>query len=222
MNPMWEWVPKKQDSRLKTFQLVWRRSVESMEAIWNYVQSILIGGDNYTAEIHCNPKVEYLRLITEFPPEEVVRLQERFKELTEGEDAMTLAVFMKIESIDRNPLNRRIAKAFGFINDEDTLTSDEFIKQLATFNSPGKKDEKLKLMFRLHDADADGFLSAEDITDYLKIISGDDLEEDEVDQAVNNLFLEFDRATRKKGLSVTDFNLVVGPTDFHTKMFIPV
>ena len=40
---------------------------------------------------------------------------------------------------------------------------------LAQFNSPGKRDDKLRLMFRLHDDDEDGLLTAEDVVEYLKV-----------------------------------------------------
>jgi Ca2+-binding EF-hand superfamily protein len=148
---------------------------------------------------------------------------------------MTLEQFLAIEAIERNPLKLRIANEFGFEAAGGALTCDAFITGLAQFNSPGKRDEKLRLMFRLHDMDGDGALSPEDIVGYLTLISsngqvgqngdggGDQLTQvDVIVEAVANLFDEFDRSARRKGLSMSDFNLVVGPTDFHTKLFIPI
>jgi len=204
--------------------------MEAVTRIFSQLGALVTGQDLKTqAEIEGNEKVEYLRLVTEFPPEEVVRLQQRYKEITDGAATMTLEQFLAIESIERNPLKRRIADVVGFEAAGGVLTCDTFITGLAQFNSPGKRDDKLRLLFRLHDMDSDGALSPEDIVGYLTLVSsngqggeGQQAQVGVVAEAVANLFDEFDRSARRKGLSISDFNLVVGPTDFHTKLFIPI
>jgi Ca2+-binding EF-hand superfamily protein len=211
--------------------------MEAATKVFSRLGALVTGQDIETqAQIEGNEKVEYLRLMTEFPPEEIVRLQQHYQKITNDAATMTLEQFVAIEAIERNPLKWRIADVFGFEAAGGALTCDAFICGLAQFNSPGKRDEKLRLMFRLHDIDGDGALSPEDIVGYLTLISsngqvdgqdgdggGDQQKQlDVIVEAVANLFDEFDRSARRKGLSMSDFNLVVGPTDFHTKLFIPI
>jgi Ca2+-binding EF-hand superfamily protein len=197
-----------------------------MENFWKTVSKwaqYLIGQDpEVQSVIHLNEDVEYLRLMTEFPPEEVVRLQKKFMLFTNQSSRMTLEQFLSIEAIERNPLKRRIATVFGFIQDTDTLKVTDFVQAMAQFNSPGKRGEKLQLMFRLHDGDGDGYINQDDMIEYLQLVTADTMNEDDIQESVGYMFREFDRNVRKRGIGLSEFNLVVGPTDFHTKLYISI
>ena len=48
---------------------------------------------------------------------------------------------------------------------------EHFLVGLSHFNSPGRKEEKMKTAFRLHDADDDGLIKFEDMMVYVKAIT---------------------------------------------------
>ena len=53
---------------------------------------------------------------------------------------------------------------------------EHFLVGLSHFNSPGRKEEKLKTAFRLHDNDDDGLISFDDMAAYVRAITQEALE----------------------------------------------
>ena len=186
-----------------------------------YVNQLFSGGVDMEV-IQENEGIEYLRMLTDLAPEEIVRLQGRFKEISNGEETMTKEAFMKIEAIARNPLKERIATLCGFDHDLVKLTSDEFVVAIGQFNSPGKREDKLKLAFRLHDLNDDGVITQNDLKEYITITTIESISTEDIQETINNVFKEFEPSTRRKGINIADFQLVVGASDFHTKLIIPI
>lgn len=63
----------------------------------------------------------------------------------------------------------------GFL-EGDEMDFEHFLVGLSHFNSPGRKDEKMKTAFRLHDNDDDGVISFDDMKAYVKAITHETLE----------------------------------------------
>ena len=63
-------------------------------------------------------------------------------------------------------------------SDGDEIDFQAFLVGLSHFNSPGRKEEKMKTAFRLHDFDDDGFISMEDMKAYLRAVTQSNLEEE--------------------------------------------
>ena len=200
-----------------------------------------------------NEEIEYLRMVTNLPPEEILRLRQRFDELVgnnhlddiksiknnndnnnnnnnyssnrmKSSRLMSKEVFMSIENIARNPLRERIAVLCGFENENSEITKDEFVVGIGQFNSPGKRDEKTKLAFRLHDGNNDGFIDQNDLKEYLIILTQDydGVTEEQIEEAVVNTFNEFEMSTRNRGISIAEFQLAKGTDDFYSRLQLRV
>ena len=184
--------------------------------------------------INENEEIEYLRMITDLPPEEILRLRERFdilidenhddKKHKQHNGMMTKECFMNIENIARNPLKERIAVLCGFENDNSEITKEEFVVAIGQFNSPGKREEKTKLAFRLHDGNNDGFIDQNDLKEYLTILTEgyDGITLEQIEEAVVNAFNEFEVSTRTKGITIADFQLAKGTDDFYSRLQLRV
>ena len=64
---------------------------------------------------------------------------------------------------------------YYFLEGEE-MDFEHFLVGLSHFNSPGKKEEKMKTAFRLHDNDDDGVISFDDMKAYVKAITHEALE----------------------------------------------
>jgi len=168
--------------------------------------------------------LEEMRMLTRFDVKEISRLSDVFRVYTGGSDRLTKEVFLSIACIDVNPLRERICGVFGF--DKTSLQSSlgfkEFLLGIAIFNSPGLQEQKLRAAFRLQDVDDDGAISRQDLSNYLRLLMPDtsSFSDDEIDQVVNQVF----RETSSDGNSITfgDFQRTVGPTDYQTRMNLPL
>jgi Ca2+-binding EF-hand superfamily protein len=199
--------------------------MEILGKAWSSLTKVFTSAIDYNDVISENEEVEYLRMLTDFSAEEVLRLLNRFKEIVgEGKQTMTKAQFMALDAIHRNPLKDRIAVLFGFSTDETELDSVAFICSMGYFNGPGKREEKLKLAFSLHDWDDDGSITHADMVQYLETVTGESeaVTSLEIIEAVDNMFLEFEPHVRKRGLVISDFQLVVAATDFPSKLQLPI
>ena len=146
-----------------------------------------------------------------------------FLSLTGGVEELKREVFLTIPCISANPLKERLLACFGF-GDRHFLIFKEFILGLSLFNSPGNRDQKLKLSFRLHDFDEDNQISQEDLKKYVTCITGNMLPAEDVDDIVKNVFEEFATSNVEKVefISFSDFQRVVAPLDFQAKLNLPI
>lgn len=128
--------------------------------------------------------------------------------------------FMKIECISRNPLRERIVLCFD-IKDNEIINFERFLIGLSYFNSPGERELKMKTAFRLHDFDDNGSISIDDLICYIRAITFATLDEDEVKEIANNVFLEFSPESVEKGISYLEFQQVVSLMDFQSKLSLP-
>lgn len=74
-------------------------------------------------------------------------------------------------------------------------------------------------MFKLFDIDEDGFLSQEDLSSSLKSLVAGSLSVDEIEEAVDHVFVENGKEGEKL-LSKEDFQKSLWMTDFHQKLSI--
>eukprot|EP01038_Epipyxis_sp_PR26KG_P011890 gene11890-15908_t len=170
-----------------------------------------------------NPEyMEELRMRSGMKANEIHRLRHVFLKLTNGEEQLSKDTFMNIDSISINPLNDRICVCFGYSDQIDALDFKGFLCGLALFNSPGMKQQKLKVAFRLQDFDDDGVLSRLDLTQYIQRISGGTLNETELKEIVTEVFREMSSDAKQENINFSDFQQVVAPLDFQSKLLLPI
>jgi|AntAceMinimDraft_1070359.scaffolds.fasta_scaffold135730_1 Ca2+-binding EF-hand superfamily protein len=147
-------------------------------------------------------------------------------DMKEEDFQMTKAQFMEIPFILQNPIQDRIAFCFGYENDKKLMNFPEFLVNVAMFNSHGKKEEKIKLSFRIQDFDGDGFINKSDFREYLEAITGSGEEhqsmgETEIEDVITLTFAEVSTSDKGDVISLQDFSHAIATTDFYTKLYLP-
>ncbi len=166
-------------------------------------------------------EMENIRMNTSFSPKEIIRLRKYFLEVTNGKDVISQEIFMAIDSIMNNPLLDRICVCFGFTPDLKEISFLTFIIGLASFNSPGLKEQKLRVAFRIQDFDGDGALSHDDLYKYMEVITNKLLTPIEINKVIGEIFKEVsvDKADK---ISFTQFQTIVVPLDFEARLQLPI
>jgi len=96
----------------------------------------------------------------------------------------------------------------------------EFIQALSIFSSKGQKEDKLKFAFRVYDIDNDGFISNSELFTVLKMMVGDNLNDQQLQQIVDKTIIDADRDFDGK-ISFEEFSLLIANTDLESKLTIP-
>ncbi len=167
-------------------------------------------------------RMEEYRMLSGFKIKEICRIRRLFLKLTGGLEIMTEDVFMKIDCIAMNPLQDRICFCFGFEKEKTELDFEGFLVGVALFNSPGNREQKLRLAFRIQDFDNDGTISKADLTSYIERITAKSLTLAEIEDVVAEVFRESASDAKQELINFSDFQRVVAPLDFQAKLQLPI
>ncbi len=179
---------------------------------------LLFGGEQLISE----EKMEEYRMLSGFKPKDIIRIYNSFKKYTDGGDYISRDTFLNIDGIRNNPLKDRISLCFGFDEEVAQLDFVGYLSGLAQFNSPGKRDLKLKTAFKIQDFDGDGQIDKYDLIKYIERISSETLNSEEVEKIAKNILVESSSDPKQEFLSFTDFQRVVAPSDFQSKLLLPI
>ena len=138
-------------------------------------------------------------------------------------DSGFLDIHYMILQIAINPLRERIADCFG-LRTKSQITFQEFLLGIASFNgTQGGMDQKLKLAFKLHDFDGDGKISQQDLISYLELVTatseGTQINFGEVAQEI---MCEASNEEEQRYLTYESFCRILAPTEFETKLRLPI
>lgn len=106
------------------------------------------------------------------------------------------------------------------IFDEDgggTVDFQEFVSGLSAFSSKGNKEQKLKFAFKVYDIDRDGFISNGELFIVLKMMVGNNLKDQQLQQIVDKTIMEADLDQDGK-ISFEEFTKMVENTDVSISM----
>ncbi|CAJ0751642.1 21494_t:CDS:2, partial [Entrophospora sp. SA101] len=149
--------------------------------------------------------------------EEIQRLYKRFMKLDKDKSgSIDREEFLSIPQIANNPLASRMIAIF----DEDgggDVDFKEFIAGLSAFSSKGNKDEKLRFAFKVYDMDRDGLISNGELFIVLKMMVGNNLKDNQLQQIVDKTIMEADKDMDGK-ISFEEFYSVVESTDIAKKV----
>ncbi|CAO3623205.1 unnamed protein product [Cunninghamella echinulata] len=152
-----------------------------------------------------------------FSAEEIQRLYKRFMKLDKDNSGyIDKDEFLSIPQIANNPLASRMIAIF----DEDgggDVDFHEFIKGLSAFSARGNKREKLEFAFKVYDMDRDGFISNGELFLVLKMMVGNNLKDNQLQQIVDKTIMEADKDMDGK-ISFEEFLSMVENTDVANKM----
>jgi len=152
-----------------------------------------------------------------FNASELERLKKRFMKLdADGSGSIDREEFLSIPQIASNPLASRMIAIF----DEDgggTVDFQEFVGGLSAFSSRGGRDEKLKFAFKVYDMDRDNYISNGELFLVLKMMVGNNLKDQQLQQIVDKTIMEADKDGDGK-LSFEEFAQMVTNTDIVKQM----
>ncbi|KAK4046869.1 Calcineurin subunit B [Microbotryomycetes sp. JL201] len=152
-----------------------------------------------------------------FSAPEIQRLKKRFMKLDkDGSGSIDKDEFLQIPQIANNPLASRMIDIF----DEDgsgTVDFQEFVAGLSAFSNKGEREEKLKFAFKVYDMDRDGFISNGELFLVLKMMVGNNLKDQQLQQIVDKTLMEADLDGDGK-LNFDEFQSMVTNTDIIQKM----
>lgn len=141
-------------------------------------------------------------------------------------------IYKSCIGIALNPFNDRICQCFNLNNDDSKIDFKQFLIGLALFNSPGRREAKLKLAFTIQDFDNDGVINKEDLCMYLRRSTIRPTDEDNVDNKsfndeviqdiVKEVLRESSSDPKQEQLSFADFQRIVAPLDFQAKLVLPI
>ncbi|EGS17445.1 putative calcineurin protein [Thermochaetoides thermophila DSM 1495] len=152
-----------------------------------------------------------------FDREEVDRLRKRFMKLDkDSSGTIDREEFLSLPQISSNPLATRMIAIF----DEDgggDVDFQEFVSGLSAFSSKGNKEQKLRFAFKVYDIDRDGYISNGELFIVLKMMVGNNLKDQQLQQIVDKTIMEADQDGDGK-ISFEEFCRMVESTDLVASM----
>ncbi|KAK4179068.1 hypothetical protein QBC36DRAFT_365079 [Triangularia setosa] len=124
--------------------------------------------------------------------------------------------FLSLPQISSNPLATRMIAIF----DEDgggDVDFQEFVSGLSAFSSKGNKEQKLRFAFKVYDIDRDGYISNGELFIVLKMMVGNNLKDQQLQQIVDKTIMEADLDKDGK-ISFEEFTKMVENTDVSMSM----
>jgi len=162
-----------------------------------------------------------MELCSHFDTDELQRLGKRFKKLDlDNSGSLSIDEFMSLPELQQNPLVQRVIEIF----DQDgngELDFKEFIEGISQFSVKGDKMSKLKFAFRIYDIDNDGFISNGELFQVLKMMAGDNLKGDQLQQIVDKTIIYHDKDGDGK-ISFEEFSAIVSNLNVDKKMVVDV
>jgi Ca2+-binding EF-hand superfamily protein len=202
--------------------------MEAIRSIWASLtgsHSDYSNGESRAAFVRklSDDEMEELRMLSGFDEKEIYRIQSAFYNYTTGSELMTKEAFMKIEWVDISPLKDRLCHVFGF-DDKAEIDFQRFIEIVASFNSTGmgRREHKLRVAFVIQDIDGDGTITRPDVVEYINRVTGGGLSTEEVTAMSDHVLAEASSDPKGEKISYADFQRVMAPTDFHTKLHLPI
>lgn len=161
--------------------------------------------------------MEDMQKKSNFNASELERLKKRFMKLdSDGSGSIDREEFLQIPQIASNPLASRMIAIF----DEDgggTVDFQEFVGGLSAFSSRGGREEKLQFAFKVYDMDRDNYISNGELFLVLKMMVGNNLKDQQLQQIVDKTIMEADKDGDGK-LSFEEFAQMVTNTDIVKQM----
>ncbi|KAJ3108274.1 Calcineurin subunit B [Phlyctochytrium planicorne] len=162
-------------------------------------------------------KTDFENCISILESMEVQRLYKRFVKLDkDGSGTIDKDEFLSIPQIANNPLAARLLSVLDGDGTGD-VDFKEFIAGLSAFSSKGNKEDKLRFAFKVYDMDRDGFISNGELFLVLKMMVGNNLRDNQLQQIVDKTIMEADTDMDGK-ISFEEFTKVVENTDIARQM----
>jgi serine/threonine-protein phosphatase 2B regulatory subunit len=128
-----------------------------------------------------------------FSKQELKILYKNFLNLdTDKSGSIEQKEFFDVPELRDNPIVQRVVSVFDKNND-DKISFYEFITGLSTLTSTSNVEEKIKFAFEIYDTNSDGYISNGDLFSTLKLLTGDNLTDIQIQQVVDRTILAADK-----------------------------
>lgn len=146
--------------------------------------------------------------VDDFSQEEVSRLEKRFQKLdVDRSGSISIGEFVSVPELKENPLVKRVVDIFDSdLNGE--VDFKEFVLGLAQFNSRDDEERRLQFIFRIYDMDRDGYISNGELFQVLKMMTGSNLTDQQLQQVVDKTIIYLDKDSDGK-ISFEEFKHVI-------------
>ena len=129
-----------------------------------------------------------------FSKEEMKILYQNFIELDQDQSAfIEPEEFFEVDEIQENPIVKRVISVFD--KDQDgKISFFEFVMGLSALTDYSyNRLEKLKFAFQVYDTNGDGYISNGDLFASLKLFTGENLNDIQIQQVVDRTMLSVDK-----------------------------
>ncbi len=128
-----------------------------------------------------------------FTKQELKILYKNFLKLdTDKSGSLEKQEFFDVPEVRDNPIVQRVISVFDKNND-NKISFYEFITGLSTLTSSTNTEDKIKFAFEIYDMNHDGYISNGDLFQTLKLLTGDNLTDIQLQQAVDRTILAADK-----------------------------
>jgi serine/threonine-protein phosphatase 2B regulatory subunit len=115
-----------------------------------------------------------------FSKQEIQTLFARFKKLDrDGRGVINRGDLLKIPQLAMNPLVDRIIQCFD-ADEEGNITFTSFLTCLSQLSHRSSASDKLRIAFRVYDIDKDGYISASELCEILRLMAGGNLTDERI------------------------------------------
>ncbi len=128
-----------------------------------------------------------------FTKQELRILYKNFLNLdTDKSGSIEQQEFFDVPELRDNPIVQRVISVFDKNND-NKISFYEFIVGLSTLASSSNTEEKIKFAFEIYDTNNDGYISNGDLFNTLRLLTGDNLTDIQIQQVVDRTILAADK-----------------------------
>jgi serine/threonine-protein phosphatase 2B regulatory subunit len=166
--------------------------------------------------------LEELEILSGFTSLQLKRLYKRFKRLDkDNKGGISREEFLSIPELAMNPLSPRILSLFD-TRHEDVVDFRNFIEILSIFRGTNtvSREQKMKFVFRLYDVNEDGYITADDLTEVLRLMVGQHLTDEQIREIVETTIHQADTIDYDGKLSFEEFSRVIYNTNIENKLTV--
>ncbi|KAL0244875.1 hypothetical protein GEMRC1_008957 [Eukaryota sp. GEM-RC1] len=152
---------------------------------------------------------------TALTEEEIKILFDRFQHLDrDGSGGLDEEEIENLTDFSLNPLRRHLLQALD-TNKDTTIDFAEFLSAYSAFSSNGDKEQRIELLFKVYDANRDGFICHDELLLALSLMVGDNLSPEELEQVTQKTIVQVDRDKDGK-ISFQEFrDFLINRVDFN-------
>ena len=147
--------------------------------------------------------IQRLKSEIDFKQRDIKKCHKKFGALDKDKKGyVSITDLVSIPEIENNPLRYHIAQYMSNNNENEAISFEAFIKVIDIFKN-NKTEKQYKFMFDLFDFDKDGKISHEDMLVNFKLLLGNSLNEEQINEIVDKTIKEYSKD--KKYIFYDDF-----------------